>query len=654
MKPIIFVKNDGDILNGSRRVLTSGQLVFRLGLAFGLLIALLITIGDMGLRRMDRINDDLQETVGKQWTKLRISREASAYSNHNSRIIADIFLIKDRNRLDSMLAERVENSKRISTLLADLQNLCKSDEERQLLSVLNERRSVYRDSYLQALRLLLEEKKTDAATFMMVRQTTPAFFKYQDAWNDFMCFQGNQLELAARQSGERFDAARRLALFVIIISVIVAGAISLFAIGRILRELTSHLQDEKQALLAAHQGAEVFINAVPSILIGLDRDARIVRWNSKSASVFGLSVAEVIGKQLASCGIRWLRDSLQEESRSWCSKQVVQRCDLPFEIDGSARLLGLTISPIHMDDEAFTMLLIGSDITNRKAMEGQLHQAQKLESVGQLAAGIAHEINTPTQYIGDNVRFLQDAFQEMEKLLTSYQRLFLAAKSNTLSRETLQEVAVAVEGTDIGFLHDEIPKAFSQTLEGVTRVSTLVSAMKEFSHPGTKEKIPLDLNHAIENTITVTRNEWKYVSEMDTEYDPSLPLISCLPGEFNQVILNLIVNAAHTIADVIKNGGPEKGKITVQTKNYADWIEIRIQDSGAGIPEKVRSRIFDPFFTTKDIGKGTGQGLSIARSVIVDKHGGSINFETEEGKGTAFIIRLPHDGKSLIAKAVAA
>jgi signal transduction histidine kinase len=120
------------------------------------------------------------------------------------------------------------------------------------------------------------------------------------------------------------------------------------------------------------------------------------------------------------------------------------------------------------------------------------------------------------------------------------------------------------------------------------------------------------------------------------------------------VILNLIVNAAHTIADVIKNGGPEKGKITVQTKNYADWIEIRIQDSGAGIPEKVRSRIFDPFFTTKDIGKGTGQGLSIARSVIVDKHGGSINFETEEGKGTAFIIRLPHDGKSLIAKAVAA
>jgi signal transduction histidine kinase len=178
--------------------------------------------------------------------------------------------------------------------------------------------------------------------------------------------------------------------------------------------------------------------------------------------------------------------------------------------------------------------------------------------------------------------------------------------------------------------------------------------MKEFSHPGTKEKIPLDLNHAIENTITVTRNEWKYVSEMDTEYDCSLPLVSCLPGEFNQVILNLIVNAAQTIADVIKNGGPEKGKITVQTKNYPDWVEIRIQDSGAGIPEKVRPRIFDPFFTTKEIGKGTGQGLAIARSVVVDKHGGSIQFESEEGKGTTFIIRLPHDGKSLTTKAVTA
>lgn len=294
------------------------------------------------------------------------------------------------------------------------------------------------------------------------------------------------------------------------------------------------------------------------------------------------------------------------------------------------------------------------DITERKLLRDQLLQAQKLESVGQLAAGIAHEINTPTQYIGDNVRFLKDAFQELGGLLARYERLLSAAKGNLPSCETAQEIAAALNGADTGYLLEEIPKAIEQTLEGVTRVSTLVGAMKEFSHPGTKEKVPLDLNHAIESTITVARNEWKYVADLEVDFDPSLPPMACQPGEFNQVILNLIVNAAHAIAEVIAKGGPAKGKIRIQTRNSEQWAEIRIQDTGSGIPEKVRSRIFDPFFTTKAIGKGTGQGLAIARSVVVNKHGGSIHFETEEGAGTTFVIRLPHDGTSLATKAVSA
>ena len=211
--------------------------------------------------------------------------------------------------------------------------------------------------------------------------------------------------------------------------------------------------------------------------------------------------------------------------------------------------------------------------------------------------------------------------------------------------------AAAAERADTGYLLEEIPKAIEQSLEGVTRVSTLVRAMKEFSHPGTKEKIPLDLNRAIESTTTVTRNEWKYLADLETEFDPSLPMIPCHVGEFNQVILNLIINAAHAIADVIGKEGSTKGKIKIETRNCPEWAEIRIQDTGSGIPEKVRARIFDPFFTTKEIGKGTGQGLAIARSVVVDKHGGSIHFETEVGKGTTFIIRLPHDGKAFAAKA---
>jgi signal transduction histidine kinase len=294
------------------------------------------------------------------------------------------------------------------------------------------------------------------------------------------------------------------------------------------------------------------------------------------------------------------------------------------------------------------------DITERIQLREQLLQAQKLESVGQLAAGIAHEINTPTQYIGDNTRFLKEAFEDLKSLLGNYERLLSANKCGTMPDEALQEIQAAIKRTDADYLLEEIPKAIDQSLEGVGRVAALVSAMKEFSHPDTKEKTLLDLNRAIGSTITVARNEWKYVSDMETEFDPSLPMVSCLPGEFNQVILNLIVNASHAIADVIKNGGPAKGMIKVRTLNCSEWAEVRIQDSGSGIPKDVQSRIFDPFFTTKEIGKGTGQGLAIARSVVVGKHGGTIHFETEEGKGTTFIIRLPYDGKELSSKAVAA
>jgi PAS domain S-box-containing protein len=322
--------------------------------------------------------------------------------------------------------------------------------------------------------------------------------------------------------------------------------------------------------------------------------------------------------------------------------------------DGSKIWIAMSVRAIRQDGAVVRYEGMLQDITERKLLRDQLLQAQKLESVGQLAAGIAHEINTPTQYIGDNVRFLKDAFQDLKKLMAEYEELLAAAQGNTLSCETVAKVAAAVESADAAYLLAEIPKAIEQTLEGVTRVATLVSAMKEFSHPGTKEKVPMDLNHAIASTITVARNEWKYVADLETDFDPSLPLISCLPGEFNQVILNLIVNAAHAIADVVGKEGSTKGQIRIQTRNCPECVEIRIQDTGSGIPEKVRARIFDPFFTTKEIGKGTGQGLAIARSVVVDKHDGSILFETEEGKGTTFIIRLPHDGKALASKAASA
>lgn len=277
----------------------------------------------------------------------------------------------------------------------------------------------------------------------------------------------------------------------------------------------------------------------------------------------------------------------------------------------------------------------------RKKMEIQLRHAQKMESIGQLAAGIAHEINTPTQYIGDNTRFLKDAFGELLGALQQHRQLLEAAKSKNVTDDLLKRVEDSDQSADLEYLAGEIPSAIQQSLEGVDRVAKIVRAMKEFSHPGSAEKVQVDLNHAIDSTLTVCRNEWKYVAEMVTEFDPNLPLVQCLPGEINQTILNIVVNAAHAIGDAVRGTNGAKGTITVSTKHDGDYAEIRIRDTGTGIPEQARARVFDPFFTTKGVGKGTGQGLAIAHSVVVDKHAGTICFETESGKGTTFIIRLP-------------
>ena len=264
-----------------------------------------------------------------------------------------------------------------------------------------------------------------------------------------------------------------------------------------------------------------------------------------------------------------------------------------------------------------------------------------------MAAGIAHEINTPTQFVGDNTHFLQEAFKELYGLLEQYTVLVQASKEGTVTEALIQGVEATAEAIDVAYLLDEVPRALQQSLEGIERVAEIVRAMKEFSHPGSEEKLFIDLNKAIESTITVTRNEWKYVAEMVTDFDPALPLVPCLPGELNQVVLNLVVNAAHAIADVVGNDAMGKGRITVSTRLDGDWVEIRIADTGTGIPVAIRDKVFDPFFTTKEVGKGTGQGLAIAYDVVVRKHNGRITFETEEGRGTTLIIRLPFEASGL-------
>jgi signal transduction histidine kinase len=264
-----------------------------------------------------------------------------------------------------------------------------------------------------------------------------------------------------------------------------------------------------------------------------------------------------------------------------------------------------------------------------------------LEAIGQLAAGIAHEINTPIQYVGDNTRFLQESWPSFHKLFAITREMQQEATAGSVSAQTLQRLDALVLGADFEYLETEIPNAIKQSLEGIQRVAKIVRAMKEFSHPGSEEKKAIDINQAIETTIAVARNEWKYVSDVETHFDADLPLVSCHAGEFNQVILNLLINAAQAIATAVGDGSQGKGKIVVSTVRDQDSVEISISDTGAGIPEAVRSRIFEPFFTTKPVGKGTGQGLALAHTAIVRRHGGKIWFDTELGKGTTFYIRIP-------------
>jgi two-component system sensor histidine kinase/response regulator len=274
-----------------------------------------------------------------------------------------------------------------------------------------------------------------------------------------------------------------------------------------------------------------------------------------------------------------------------------------------------------------------------RLLELERVQAQKLESVGRLAAGVAHEINTPVQFVSDNVDFVRTSMTEVAVVIQAYRDLKLAVQSAGDIAAAAQRAEDAEKAADLNYIIDNVPSALVSSLEGLGRIATIVRSMKEFAHPDRAQQSLADLNQAIRSTLVIANNEYKYVAELDAQF-ADLPPVPCYLGEINQVVLNLLVNASHAISDVVKDSG-RRGKITVRTRLDGNEVEIAIGDTGTGIPEAARDKIFDPFFTTKVVGKGTGQGLAIAHSVIVNKHGGTLRFETECGKGTTFFIRLP-------------
>jgi len=300
--------------------------------------------------------------------------------------------------------------------------------------------------------------------------------------------------------------------------------------------------------------------------------------------------------------------------------------------------------------EAERFLIVARDIRERKTaekekemMQTRLLQAQKLESIGQLAAGIAHEINTPLQFITSNMSFLKESFEDIIPIIDAYsQRASERGAGEVQQNEAMEELSTWRQEVDWEYLRREMPSAIMQSLDGLHRVGNLVLAMKSFSHPGSVEPVPENINSIIETTILISKNEWKYVADLQTDLAANLPPVPCLRNEIGQVLLNLIINAAQAIKGMKQSGQVErKGVIAIRSSQVGDSIEIAVQDNGGGIPPAIYDRIFEPFFTTKEVGQGSGQGLAICRDTIENKHLGQLTFSSEEGVGTIFYIRLP-------------
>jgi signal transduction histidine kinase len=298
-----------------------------------------------------------------------------------------------------------------------------------------------------------------------------------------------------------------------------------------------------------------------------------------------------------------------------------------------------------------TFQKLEGEIEQRERADIELRQAQKLRAVGQLAAGIAHELNTPAQFVGDNIQFLASSFRDLQQLLAKYREVLINLTAVPGCELLAQEVRNAEEAADLVYLEENIPSALDHARVGIAQISSIVSALKEFARPDQREKSAADLNRALQVAITIARNEYKFVAEVETEL-ADIPPVICHLSDLNQVFLNLLVNAAHAIADVVGRSG-NKGRIQVRTRCEGENVCIDIADTGCGIPKSIQERVFEPFFTTKEVGRGSGQGLAIARSIVVDKHGGSLTFESEEGKGTTFAIRLPVTAASSAPAAMA-
>ncbi|MET0284808.1 MAG: ATP-binding protein [Polyangiales bacterium] len=363
-------------------------------------------------------------------------------------------------------------------------------------------------------------------------------------------------------------------------------------------------------------------NAIPWEIDGVTGKLRYIA--PQAVTFFGAPTEQLQSERFAEIVHPDDRARLHEQFAGFMQGRFPNGDSVDYRIITGGRLMHVRTTVSYTPGEAVRGITI--DISKQTKMEGELRQAQKLESVGKLAAGVAHEINTPVQFVSDSVHFVKGACDDMFALIDRYQRG--------------DDAEAHAERIDLPYLNEQVPRALEMALEGLGRVTGIVRSMKEFAYPHTAEMVSVDLNQAIRSTLTIARGEYKYVADLETELN-ELPSIRCHIGDINQVVLNIVVNAAHAIAE---KKTEEMGRIFVRTHQDGDDVIIAVEDTGGGIPEHLHERIYDPFFTTKAVGSGTGQGLSIARTIVVDRHHGALWFDSRAGVGTTFFIRLPIAG----------
>ncbi|HST84404.1 MAG TPA: ATP-binding protein [Kineosporiaceae bacterium] len=430
--------------------------------------------------------------------------------------------------------------------------------------------------------------------------------------------------------------SRSTTSFGLVLNLALLGIAALVAIGSQVAIFVQNLRTERFRSLV-QRSSDLTLVCDPAGHIGYASSAAADMLGETQHTLLGREVVDLIDEQHRPAVAQLFTDDRADvETRADHATEAAPSVECQIaHADGSIRWVELTGTDLTRDPAVKGVVLRLRDITVRRHLEIELRHAQKLESVGQLAAGIAHEINTPLQFIGDNVRFLTDAFADIATLMPGAHVDDAGRTDGSAGHPSV------TKDLDLAFLIEEIPQALAETLEGTQRVQTIVRAMKAFGHPGGEHKAPADINEAVANTVVVAGSEIKHVADVELLLAEDLPPTWCMLGDINQVLLILIVNAAQAIGEA-HAGTSDRGLITIRSSSDGEFLTIDVQDTGIGIAPEITDRVFDQFFTTKPVGQGTGQGLSLAHTLIYDRHGGTITFATVAGAGTTFTVRIPH------------